>query len=43
MLDDGELVFDQGFGLRDREAKLAAEPSTLYRLASVSKSRSPRR
>jgi CubicO group peptidase (beta-lactamase class C family) len=37
VLEDGQVVFDEGFGQRDREAKLAAEASTLYRLASVSK------
>lgn len=37
VLDDGEVLLDAGFGLRDREAQLAAEPATLYRLASVSK------
>ena len=37
VLDDGSVLLDAGFGLRDREAKLAAEPSTLYRLGSVSK------
>jgi CubicO group peptidase (beta-lactamase class C family) len=30
-------VFEGAFGERDREAKLAAEPGTLFRLASVSK------
>ena len=37
VMEKGELVFDEGFGLRDREAQLPAEPSTLYRLASISK------
>jgi serine beta-lactamase-like protein LACTB, mitochondrial len=36
-VDDGEVVFEHGSGERDREAKLAAEPDTLFRLASVSK------
>lgn len=36
-LIDGELVFDEAFGERDREAKLPAERGTLIRLASVSK------
>lgn len=34
---DGEIVFDEAFGARDREAKLPADSTTLIRLASVSK------
>ncbi len=33
----GEVVFDEAFGERDREAKLPTERTTLMRLASVSK------
>jgi CubicO group peptidase (beta-lactamase class C family) len=34
---NGELVWSEGFGFADLEAKVAATPETLYRLASVSK------
>jgi CubicO group peptidase (beta-lactamase class C family) len=37
VLEGDELAFDEAFGFRDREAKSAAQASTLYRLASVSK------
>ena len=37
VVDDGEIIFEHAFGERDREAKLAAGPDTLFRLASVSK------
>lgn len=37
VLDGDQLAFDEAFGFRDREAKSAAQASTLYRLASVSK------
>lgn len=37
LIDDGELVYEESFGWRDREAQVAADRTTLYRLASVSK------
>lgn len=37
VFDRGELVFESALGLRDREAQLACEKNTLFRLASVSK------
>lgn len=37
VLDEGDVVFQSAFGWRDREAKLVAEDTTLFRLASVSK------
>ncbi|MBI5707439.1 MAG: beta-lactamase family protein [Armatimonadetes bacterium] len=35
---DGKLTWQQGFGFADLENKVAATPSTVYRLASISKS-----
>ena len=36
-IDDGEVVFRQGFGLADVEAGTACTPATNFRMASVSK------
>lgn len=35
---NGQLVYSEGFGYRDRERQLLATPQTRYRLASISKS-----
>ena len=35
---DGEVVLMKGYGLRDREAKLAVTPKTLFAIGSISKS-----
>ncbi len=37
VIDDGAVIADVALGSRDREAKLAVESATLFRLASVSK------
>jgi CubicO group peptidase (beta-lactamase class C family) len=34
---DGRIVWEEGFGLADREAKIPATPDTPYSLASISK------
>lgn len=34
---DGKIVWEEGFGLADRERKIAATPQTMYSLASISK------
>ena len=33
----GEIVWEQSFGLADRERKIEATPHTMYRLASITK------
>lgn len=37
VLDDGKIVWAEGFGLADVEARTKATPDTIYRLASISK------
>jgi CubicO group peptidase (beta-lactamase class C family) len=37
LVDDQRVVWSQGFGYADLERKLPATPSTLYRVASISK------
>ncbi len=37
VVDDGQLIFDEGFGEADREAHRKVETSTLFRLGSISK------
>ena len=37
VIKDGAVVWTEGFGLADREKKIAATPDTIYWLASVSK------
>lgn len=37
VMKDGRLVYARGFGYADREKKLAVEPESLFRIASVSK------
>lgn len=34
---DGKIVWEEGFGWADRERKVAATPTTMYSLASISK------
>lgn len=38
ILDDGRVVFDESFGLADRERGVPASAATLFRLGSISKS-----
>ncbi len=37
IVKDGRLIYARGFGYADREKKIPVEPTTLFRLASVSK------
>jgi len=37
VVKDNEVVWEEGFGWADREAKIPATPETIYRLASLSK------
>lgn len=37
IVKDGRLVYARGYGLADRERKIAATPKTLFRIASISK------
>jgi CubicO group peptidase (beta-lactamase class C family) len=37
VIDDGRVVFDESFGFADREARIPAARTTLYRLGSISK------
>src|SRR5919108_2369622 len=34
---NGEIIWEEGFGLADRERMIAATPHTMYSLASISK------
>jgi CubicO group peptidase (beta-lactamase class C family) len=37
VLAEGEIVWEKGFGFRDRECNLPANPETVYRVGSISK------
>jgi N-acyl-D-amino-acid deacylase len=37
VVKDGRLVYARGYGLADREKEIAATPTTLFRIASISK------
>lgn len=38
LVEDGRIVYERAFGLADREARRPAAPSTLFQVASISKS-----
>ncbi len=37
ILDDGKVVYSEGFGMADRESSVPATPETIYNVGSVSK------
>ncbi|MEM1123004.1 MAG: serine hydrolase domain-containing protein, partial [Bacteroidota bacterium] len=38
IIDQGEVVYQKGFGFADRENNVQATPNTMYKVASVTKS-----